>query len=512
MPCSEACGACGSPPRAWGLPRGRGEGRARERFTPTCVGTASAGSASRSSHPVHPHVRGDCESVMQAAVSDHGSPPRAWGLRVRQARRAHGRRFTPTCVGTASARRPCPPRRAVHPHVRGDCPCGVRPPPWALGSPPRAWGLRRVRSPFRRPPRFTPTCVGTAPAPTPAPTASAVHPHVRGDCRWCESRPACATGSPPRAWGLRSRGATSASWATVHPHVRGDCWSISSRMPQSVGSPPRAWGLLFPRRQPARCFRFTPTCVGTAAFRPPALPCRAVHPHVRGDCEPRWLQACGVSGSPPRAWGLPRAAARRARLRRFTPTCVGTASYRSAPCRTCSVHPHVRGDCVSRLRRRQARRGSPPRAWGLRLPSSNRPRGVRFTPTCVGTASPASRSRPPQTVHPHVRGDCICARASKSSLRGSPPRAWGLLPGTASGVGRGRFTPTCVGTARRCGRWAWRWASVHPHVRGDCAHTHLKGGEKVFGSPPRAWGLPEQSLHRGRDHRFTPTCVGTARR
>ena len=70
-----------------------------------------------------------------------------------------------------------------------------------------------------------------------------------------------------------------------------------------------------------------------------------------------------------------------------------------------------------------------------------------------------------------------------------------------------RFTPTGVGTT------SWRLPAplpktVHPHGRGD--HATVPISSVIFaGSPPRAWGPPDDPLHEGDVTRFTPTGVGT---
>ena len=195
-----------------------------------------------------------------------------------------------------------------------------------------------------------------------------------------------------------------------------------------AGSPPRAWGRQVPAQGRRIGNRFTPTCVGTAS------PCR-------------WMSG-RLSVHPPRAWGR----------RRHSIACI----------RPRSVHPHVRGD------------GENPEFAGELI--------KRFTPTCVGTAAlqPRRVSRP--AVHPHVRGDGkICCCQSWAS-NGSPPRAWGRRDLSNAQIGAARFTPTCVGTAGSGTAAEWR-VTVHPHVRGDGFPVLAK--LRVF-------------------PRFTPTCVGTA--
>ena len=69
--------------------------------------------------------------------------------------------------------------------------------------------------------------------------------------------------------------------------------------------------------------------------------------------------------------------------------------------------------------------GSPPHAWG-QLPGRCGWRGrLRFTPTCVGTAFTDELQRRVQKVHPHMRGDSRAATTINPATSGSPPHAWG---------------------------------------------------------------------------------------
>lgn len=74
---------------------------------------------------------------------------------------------------------------------------------------------------------------------------------------------------------------------------------------------------------------------------------------------------------------------------RFTPTCVGTTAA--------SFHGHENA--------------------------------ARFTPTCVGTTASPLDVCEHDAVHPHVRGDNARQCPSEAVGDGSPPRAWGQLPG-----------------------------------------------------------------------------------
>jgi len=153
----------GSPPRAWGRPAPQ---------PPTAAGP-----------PVHPHVRGDGSTLAPPSNQPRGSPPRAWGRHRPNNTAPHNSRFTPTCVGTARYR---------HWHAVG-----------ARGSPPRAWGRPDLAQLADALFRFTPTCVGTAATPYTSPPPAPVHPHVRGDGSRAGSHVSRRAGSPPRAWGRR---------------------------------------------------------------------------------------------------------------------------------------------------------------------------------------------------------------------------------------------------------------------------------------------------------------------
>ncbi len=110
--------------------------------------------------------------------------------------------------------------------------------------------------------------------------------------------------------------------------------------------------------------RFTPTPVGTMVSPRPAPWPTAVHPHARGDDSSFCCMALGLGGSPPRPWG--RCAARRegGQHDRFTPTPVGTITPAGRTPRRCTVHPHARGDDGGTPSSGTDDRGSPPRPWG----------------------------------------------------------------------------------------------------------------------------------------------------
>ena len=112
-----------------------------------------------------------------------------------------------------------------------------------------------------------------------------------------------------------------------------------------------------------------------------------VHPHVCGEGSGNAFPPLGMHGSPPRVWGRRIKFLLRAAWPRFTPTCVGKAPPPSTSASRHPVHPHVCGEGPPRSKSRRGHNGSPPRVWGRRLRLFSWPSHRRFTPTCVGKAS-----------------------------------------------------------------------------------------------------------------------------
>jgi hypothetical protein len=88
-----------------------------------------------------------------------------------------------------------------------------------------------------------------------------------------------------------------------------------------------------------------------------------------------------------------------------------------------------------------------------------------------------------------------------TTYSGSPPRAWGRRNPSMHPKWSLRFTPTCVGTTLRHQRRRVR-PSVHPHVRGDDTAEQVWAAI-AHGSPPRAWGRVRCGLPRGEIHRLS---------
>ena len=173
----------GSPPRVWGM-------RLREvwacgfgRFTPTRVGNASGNINYSDDVPVHPHACGECHHVVMVGVATIGSPPRVWGMRRRLDGRVRPGRFTPTRVGNARFLIENLHLLPVHPHACGECLGRVHFKMPFNGSPPRVWGMRKAIQVGESRTRFTPTRVGNADMEEWSRSQAMVHPHACGECR-----------------------------------------------------------------------------------------------------------------------------------------------------------------------------------------------------------------------------------------------------------------------------------------------------------------------------------------
>ncbi|KWX02922.1 hypothetical protein LI90_3971 [Carbonactinospora thermoautotrophica] len=251
-------------------------------------------------------------------------------------------------------------------------------------------------------------------------------------------------------------------------------------------SPPRAWGGRQVPAKRSRVRRLTPTCVGRTQRRTARLVGGRTHPHVRGEDLTSSDIATDSADSPPRAWGGQARVGQALNRSGLTPTCVGRTRTFPLSRRGEMTHPHVRGEDAMRQVELPDGTDSPPRAWGGRPAAGPPAQRPRLTPTCVG------RTRGPRfppwsgATHPHVRGEDGAPGGGRQSSGDSPPRAWG---------------------GPRAVRWRRGRGRTHPHVRGEDTRTP-KPDNLAHDSPPRAWGGRLLRLLLGLEARLTPTCVG----
>ncbi len=133
------------------------------------------------------------------------------------------------------------------------------------------------------------------------------------------------------------------------------------------GSPPHAWGIRSRGYPVLARVRFTPTCVGNTCIYcvpPVQVP---VHPHMRGEYPGETEEDKELTRFTPTCVGNTRTYCCRDRQAvRFTPTCVGnTLLDDTAQCAS-AVHPHMRGEYAAQMDEQVRDNGSPPHAWGIR--------------------------------------------------------------------------------------------------------------------------------------------------
>ena len=279
-------------------------------------------------------------------------------------------------------------------------------PIYAAGSAPRVWGTLPRTDQHQHADRFSPTCVGNAPA-----------------------------------------GGTVTQLQSVQPHVCGERGTWADFTSKYGGSAPRVWGTLQYRRPLNHLRRFSPTCVGNAVTASTRRTSQPVQPHVCGERRPGWHERRSNGGSAPRVWGTPEMVQRQLDENRFSPTCVGNATPGELPLRLYRVQPHVCGEREILLRELEVDAGSAPRVWGTRNPCKIVKGCLRFSPTCVGNACSGHFSRRNSSVQPHVCGERFnCSHCVQYPV-GSAPRVWGTHQHLARRVVGDRFSPTCVGNA-----------------------------------------------------------------
>ena len=87
-------------------------------------------------------MRGENAVIVRDGHPWLGTPPHAWGKREAKIQAMRFERYTPTCVGKTAALAGATALTKVHPHMRGENPAFTRERGDNLGTPPHAWGKR----------------------------------------------------------------------------------------------------------------------------------------------------------------------------------------------------------------------------------------------------------------------------------------------------------------------------------------------------------------------------------
>ncbi len=181
MSLSDSTTHSGSPPHAWGALRDRARVALELRFTPTRVGSTGGRVPCGPAIPVHPHTRGEHSKSRSRRTPTDGSPPHAWGALLGVRLPIQHIRFTPTRVGSTCSWAGGADPATVHPHTRGEHNTITAIVAAAHGSPPHAWGAHRDRQCRTHFARFTPTRVGSTTHRSMVWSLPTVHPHTRGE-------------------------------------------------------------------------------------------------------------------------------------------------------------------------------------------------------------------------------------------------------------------------------------------------------------------------------------------
>ncbi len=149
-----------TPPPAWGQPSQVGRPRQDHRYTPTHVGRTHPRDCEQTGPTVHPHSRGENALNLSQAWRISGTPPLAWGERRIRNRDQPAHRYTPTRVGRTSDGRPSGARHRYTPTRVGRTAIARAFASASAGTPPLAWGEQG--QPVREVDieRYTPTRVG----------------------------------------------------------------------------------------------------------------------------------------------------------------------------------------------------------------------------------------------------------------------------------------------------------------------------------------------------------------
>ena len=176
----------------------------------------------------------------------------------------------------------------------------------------------------------------------------------------------------------------------------------------AAGSPPHTRGRYVCSSILIQSSRFTPAYAGKIASGSGSQRTLWVHPRIRGEDLSIFVKKRLIVGSPPHTRGRSSLRLTGVRLERFTPAYAGKIAAGAPPGCQPWVHPRIRGEDVSALRRLALHLGSPPHTRGRWCSSAPRPGVCRFTPAYAGKMHQRRRWQSPRRVHPRIRGEDRC--------------------------------------------------------------------------------------------------------
>ena len=170
----------------------------------------------------------------------------------------------------------------------------------------------------------------------------------------------------------------------------------------------------------------------------------------------------------------------------ITPACAGKSC--PLPRRTVSVrdHPRVCGEKRPDWKNEVELVGSPPRVRGKDAIQRHPSCGFGITPACAGKSICHESRHDQNWDHPRVCGEKLLSYATRSTIKGSPPRVRGKVPPITKRLLLFRITPACAGKSACVFSMVWACRD-HPRVCGE-KQTGACGDGKHSGSPPRVRG------------------------
>ena len=169
--------------------------------TPACAGKTKCSTLETSHEREHPRVRGEDVPLNAADGLTLGTPPRARGRLSLFVFPDGEFGNTPACAGKTRRHLYAASTNWEHPRVRGEDACGLR--LWAAGTgtPPRARGRLLADAKKDHRPGNTPACAGKTRWCGVAGIPEGEHPRVRGEDLSHEHLLVSGVGTPPRARG-----------------------------------------------------------------------------------------------------------------------------------------------------------------------------------------------------------------------------------------------------------------------------------------------------------------------